>query len=159
MKPFRVMFICTGNICRSPLAHAVFENLIEIENVQELFEVESSGTTAYHVGEQADSRMRRTASEHGVRINHRSRQLFRKDLADYDLLLTMDGHNYRDTLSLCRTEEEREKVKMFRDYDPEGQGDVPDPWYGGNEGFETVWTIVRRTSESLLSKIRRGLAA
>lgn len=153
------MFICTGNICRSPLAHSVFENLIENENVQELFEVESSGTTAYHVGEQADSRMRRTASDHGVQINHRSRQLYRKDLADYDLLLTMDSGNYRDTQALCRSEEERGKVKMFRDFDPEGQGDVPDPWYGGPEGFETVWTIVRRTSESLLDTIRKGLAA
>lgn len=153
------MFICTGNICRSPLAHSVFENLIENENVQELFEVESSGTTAYHVGEQADSRMRRTASDHGVHINHRSRQLYRKDLADYDLLLTMDSGNYRDTQALCRSDEEREKVKMFRDFDPEGQGDVPDPWYGGAQGFETVWTIVRRTSESLLNAIRKGLAA
>lgn len=159
MKPFRIMFICTGNICRSPLAHAVFQHLVETDNLDQLFEIESSGTTAYHVGEKADSRMRRTASEHGVPINHRSRQLYRKDLADYDLLLTMDSHNYRDTLALCRTDEEREKVKMFRDYDPEGQGDVPDPWYGGAEGFETVWTIVRRTSESLLDTLRKGLAA
>ena len=159
MKSFRIMFICTGNICRSPLAHAVFEHLVKQEGLENKIEIESSGTGAWHVGEQADSRMRRTASDHGVRLNHRSRQLHRKDLSDYDLLLTMDLHNYRDTLALCRSEEERHKVRMFRDYDPEEGGDVPDPWYGGMDGFEIVWHIVFRTCTSLLDEIRKELAA
>lgn len=159
MKPFRIMFICSGNICRSPLAHAVFEHLTREAGVEYMFEVESSGTSAYHVGEEADSRMRQTASRHGIRLNHRSRQLFRNDLAEYDLLLPMDSRNFRETVALCRTEDEQLKVKMFRDFDPEGTGDVPDPWYGGMEGFETVWSIVKRTSVSLLDAIRREPAA
>jgi protein-tyrosine phosphatase len=159
MKSYSIMFICSGNICRSPLAHGVFEHLVKDDRLKKYLEVESSGTGAYHVGEQADSRMRQTASSHGVRLNHRSRQLIQQDFVDYDLLLTMDSHNYRDAKDLCRSGEERSKIRMFRDYDPEGRGDVPDPWYGGLEGFEDVWTIVHRTCLSLLEKIRKELAA
>ncbi|MDF1568964.1 MAG: low molecular weight protein-tyrosine-phosphatase [Spirochaetaceae bacterium] len=153
MKPFRVMFICSGNICRSPLAQAVFEHLSAEAGLSGEFEIESSGTGAWHVGEQADSRMRKTASAHGVKLNHRSRQLHREDLSDYHLLLTMDHHNHRDTMALARTPEEREKVRLFRDFDPAGTGDVPDPWYGGLDGFEDVWQIVKRTCESLLKNL------
>ena len=158
MKSIRVMFICTGNICRSPLAHAVFKHLVKLEGLENKIKIESSGTGAWHVGEQADTRMRRTASDHGVRLDHRSRQLQRKDLSDYDLLLTMDLQNYRDTLALCRSEEERDKVAMFRDYDPVEGGDVPDPWFGGMDGFDTVWYIVSRTCTSLLGEIRKRLS-
>ncbi len=147
------MFICTGNICRSPLAHAVFEHLVRKDSLEKIIDVDSSGTGAWHVGEQADSRMRRTAEGHGVNLNHRSQQFVYRNLTDFDLLLTMDGHNYRDTLALCRTDEEFEKVRMFRDYDPYGKGDVPDPWYGGLDGFEVVWNIVHRTSIALLEKV------
>jgi len=147
------MFVCLGNICRSPLAHAVFEHLVKEGGLDEYFAVDSSGTGAWHVGEKSDSRMRQTAGSHGVRISHRSQQLNRGHLDEYDLLLTMDQNNYRDTLAFCRSEEERGKVRMFRDYDPEGKGDVPDPWYGGQDGFETVWTIVHRTAESLFQTL------
>ena len=147
------MFICTGNICRSPLAHAVFENIVKERGWDGQIEVDSSGTGAWHVGEQADSRMRKTARSHGVHLNHRSQQLTSDNLRDFDLLLTMDANNYRDACSLCTSDEELEKIKMFRDFDPEGKGDVPDPWYGGLDGFETVWDIVYRTSLSLLDSI------
>jgi len=152
MQKYRVMFICTGNICRSPLAHAVFKHLIHKHGYESHIDVDSSGTGAWHVGEQADSRMRQTAKRHGVQLNHRSQQLKYRALTDFNLLLTMDRHNYRDTLALCRSDDERDKVRMFRDYDPEGKGDVPDPWYGGQDGFEDVWNIVYRTSKALLEK-------
>ena len=152
------MFICSGNICRSPLAHAVLEDLVQQKGLEDRIFVESSGTGAWHVGEPADSRMRRTSAGHGVTINHRSRQLCRQDIGDYDLLLTMDGHNHRDTLALCRNGPEREKVRMFREFDPRGGGDVPDPWYGGIDGFETVWTIVERTCDALLQEVRRRIS-
>lgn len=148
------MFICSGNICRSPLAHAVFEQMIAENGMNDRIKVESSGTSAYHVGEQADSRMRRTASDHGVRLSHSSRQLMSGDLREYDMLLTMDRNNYRDTQAMCRNDEELAKVRMFRDFDNEGSGDVPDPWYGGMEGFETVWHIVRRTCALILDEVR-----
>ncbi len=148
------MFICTGNICRSPLAHAVFEYHVHEHGMESSIMVDSSGTGAWHVGEQADSRMRRTAEEHGVRLNHHSQKLVYRNLTDFDFLLTMDSYNYRDTLALCRSDAERDKVRMFRDYDPEGKGDVPDPWYGEQDGFEAVWNIVHRTSLALLEKLR-----
>ena len=151
------MFICTGNICRSPLAHAVMEHKAGEAGLEGWMDVESSGTGPWHVGEQADSRMRRTAAEHGVRLDHRSRQLRPDDFSKYDLLLAMDRDNFRDALSLCRNEAEREKLRMFRDYDPQGTGDVPDPWYGGPDGFEEVWTIVERTCGALLNEVRSGL--
>jgi len=116
--------------------------------------VESSGTGAWHVGEKADPRMRRTAQNHGVVITHLSRVLTSRDLADFHLLLPMDRHNFRDTIALCRNEEDRNKVRMFRDFDPEGNGDVPDPWYGGPEGFEEVWTMVWRTCRNLMDLVR-----
>ncbi len=157
MSKFRIMFICTGNICRSPLAHAVLEHMVKEEGLEDKIEIESSGTGAWHVGEQPDSRMRRTAFAHGVTLNHLSRQLIRKNLMNYNLLLAMDHHNLRDTHALCRSDEEREKVKMFRDFDPEKGGDVPDPWYGGLDGFEDVWEIVSRTCASLLKTLAKNL--
>ena len=159
MASYKVMFICSGNICRSPLAHAVFEDMVRGEELDDTIRVESSGTGSWHVGEPADSRMRRTSADHGVTITHRARHLHRRDISDYDLLLTMDAHNYRDAHALCRSDTEREKVRMFRDFDPRGPGDVPDPWYGGMEGFETVWDIVERTCRSLLDDVRRRIAA
>ena len=151
------MFICTGNICRSPLAHAVLNHLIKQEGLSDRIEVESSGTSAYHVGEPADSRMRQTALSHGVDIKNYSKKLTRGFIEEYDLHLTMDSSNYRDTLSLCRTSEEKNKVVMFREFDPEGYGDVPDPWYGGMDGFEEVWEITWRTCNVLFDKIKRDL--
>jgi len=158
MSKFRIMFVCLGNICRSPLAHAVFMHMVRAEELDEFITVDSSGTGAWHVGEKSDPRMMQTAGSHGVHINHRSQQLNRDHLVEYDLLLTMDRNNYRETLALCRSDEERKKVRLFRDYDPEGAGDVPDPWYGGQDGFETVWTIVHRTSESLLKTLQADVA-
>ncbi len=149
------MFICTGNICRSPLAHGVFANLVEEQALDSSIAIESSGTDAYHVSEPMDPRMRQTAVRHGLDFEHRARRLTAKDLAEYDLLLTMDRSNYRNTILLARNENERNKVKMFRDYDPVGPGDVPDPWYGDMTDFEAVWVIVQRTCVPLLKEIRR----
>jgi len=153
MNIFRIMFICTGNICRSPLAHAIFEQMVDKNSLKQKIKVESSGTNSYHRGEQADYRMRQIAWGHGLIIDHRARRLSRTDLENYDLLLTMDERNFADTLALCRTDENRERVRMFRDFDPEGRGDVPDPWYGGMEDFELVWSIVHRTCKSLLNHV------
>ena len=154
----KIMFICTGNICRSPLAHTVFEHLLQERDLEKMVSVESSGTSAWHGGERADSRMRSTAARHGIEITHRSMGLRPKHLAEYDLLLVMDHQNYRNTAALARSPEERQKIRMFRDYDPEGPGDVPDPWYGDLDGFEETWDIVERTCRALLDEIQRKLS-
>lgn len=150
------MFVCLGNICRSPLAHAVFQKMVDEKGLSDQYTVQSSGTCAYHVGEPSDSRMRSTASRKGVKINHRARQMFRYDLEDFDYIFAMDSNNYKAIRRLTANEELLSHVRMFRDYDPQGPGDVPDPYYGGQEGFETVFNIVERTCSQILDRIEAG---
>ncbi|MBN2340524.1 MAG: low molecular weight phosphotyrosine protein phosphatase [Deltaproteobacteria bacterium] len=147
----KIMFVCLGNICRSPLAHAVFESLVQEAGLTN-FKIESSGTTAYHVGELPDARMRATASEHGVKMTHRARQLKPSDLDHYDLILAMDNENLSNIRRLAASPEQLNKIQLFRDYDPEGGNgaEVPDPYYGGAAGFENVFQIVHRTAGHLL---------
>lgn len=152
-RPFRVMFVCLGNVCRSPLAHAVFESKANDAGLS--VEVESSGTSAYHVGDHADRRMRSTAARHGVTIDHRSRQLEPGDLDSYDLLLAMDSENLRDIRRMRGARDATADIRLFREFDPVGPGDVPDPYYGGPDGFETVFEMVDRTAEALVDEIRR----
>ncbi len=158
-RPYRILFVCTGNICRSPLAQAVFEHLLRKEGLAERFHVDSAGTDEWEVGKQADPRMRRVAAAHGIEIDHIARQLNRSDVAEYDLLLAMDKSNYRTMLSLAGSL--AGKIRVYREYDPEGgpSAEVPDPYYGGAEGFEHVYRIVERTSRKLLSSLSRELAA
>lgn len=151
----KVMFVCMGNICRSPLGQAVFEHIIHKENAQNRYKADSSGTIAYHVGEQSDSRMRAVAARHGVPINHRAQHLKRRHLDEFDLILCMDSDNLHDAKRLAKTEEQRAKVRLLRDYDPEGGGDVPDPYYGGEAGFERVFEMISRSAEALFGELER----
>lgn len=155
------MFVCTGNICRSPLAEALFRDLLVQEGLADSFEVASSGTTAYHEGQSPDRRMRAVASRHGVEMTHRSRQLRTKDLEDYDLILAMDQSNESEIRYMTDRPELLSKVRMFRFFDTKGgkHAEVPDPYYGGDEGFEKVYTIVERTARSLLSRLRDEVAS
>jgi protein-tyrosine phosphatase len=154
-KPAKVLFVCLGNICRSPVAHAVFEHLLQQINLQDIIKADSAGTAAYHAGEKADSRMRATALEHGVDITHIARQFRRSDFDSFDLILAMDSQNMRDILKIAVNDEQRSKVKLFRTYDPQAGSnmDVPDPYYGGAEGFENVFVIVERTGKVLLDSL------
>lgn len=151
----KVMFICMGNICRSPLAHAVFEQMTEQEGL-DIF-TESCGMGAWHVGEPADGRMRRTAKDHGVIINHNARHFQPSDLDNYDLLVPMDKGNLKDLEPFIKPEH-RDKVHLMREWDPEGGTEVPDPWYGGPEGFETVYRIVERSCRVLVDELKEKLS-
>ncbi|MCK5156025.1 MAG: low molecular weight phosphotyrosine protein phosphatase [Spirochaetales bacterium] len=153
----KILFVCLGNICRSPLAHAVCEQQLQEKGLGSFIEVESAGVSSYHVGDQADSRMRKTAAGNGIRIDHRSRHFTHSDFSEYDLIFAMDRNNYSDMARMFRTETEREKVVMFRDFDPAGQGDVPDPYYGGPDGFQNVFDIVKRTCESIVVHLQKQL--
>jgi protein-tyrosine phosphatase len=150
----RIMFVCTGNICRSPLAHGLFEHRSLEHDVKGRYHVESSGVTAYHVGENVDARMRQTAARRGVKLNHRSQLTQPSDIEAYDLIFAMDHSNYRALRGMAPPEL-REKIRYFREFDPEGDGDieVPDPWYGGADGFERVFDIVDRTVANLISTL------
>ena len=144
------MFVCLGNICRSPLAHAIFQKMVDDRNLSDLYIVQSTGTCAYHAGEQSDSRMKATAADRGVDINHRARQIFRYDLDEFDYIFAMDKNNYKDVRSLTTNEDLLKHVYMFRQFDPVECGDVPDPYYGGQKGFDTVFDIADRTCRNIL---------
>jgi low molecular weight protein-tyrosine phosphatase len=150
----RILFVCMGNICRSPAAQAVFEHKLTERGLAERFQVDSSGTIAYHVGEAADSRMRDELSRHGIVSRSRSQQFLESDFERYDLILAMDRSNYSSLKRMIGASGVRpelaDRLRMFRDFDPEGRGDVPDPYYGGSRGFALVYEMVERTAENLL---------
>jgi len=153
--PIRVQFVCLGNICRSPLAEAVFRDQVEQAGLDAHFEIESSGTGDWHVGEQADRRMRETAAQHDVPLDgHRASQFGADDLEAYDHIFVMDKDNLHDVLYFDDDDEHNGKVRLFREFDPEpGDFQVPDPYFGGQDGFETVYQIVNRTAKALLDRL------
>ncbi len=147
------MFVCLGNICRSPLAEGVFRHLVEEAGLEDQIEIDSSGTGRWHVGAPPDERMRATARRHGLSIDHqRGRQIVADDLEYFDYILTMDRRNYDTTRRLDDRQETLAKVRLFRSFDPDpGDQEVPDPYYGrGSDGFEHVYTIVERTARNFL---------
>jgi len=154
MSVKKIMFVCLGNICRSPLAHAVFEKKAADAGLDMI--VESCGMGAWHVGEPADARMRRTAQSHGIIINHSARPFNPSDLDDYDLIIPMDMSNLKDLKRYARSEH-LDKIHLMREWDPQGGTEVPDPWYGGPEGFDTVFEIVDRSCDVLVHDLKDRL--
>ncbi len=157
----RVLFVCLGNICRSPLAEGVFRRLIVERNLTDRIEVDSAGTGAWHVGDSPDRRMQATAEACGVSLSGiRARRVERDDLEAFDYIFAMDRENLRDLRSLESGPPSR-KIRLFRDLDPEGGVDVPDPYYGGAQGFQEVFDIVDRSCRSILDHICReeGIAS
>lgn len=155
-RPVRVLFVCLGNICRSPLAEGVFRYQVEKAGLQHAFEIDSAGTGPWHVGELPDPRMRSLAKRHGVDISYqRGRQLQRTDLHEFDHVFVMDKMNLHDSLALDPDGDHGTRVRLFREFDPEPGGyQVPDPYSGGPEGFEKVYSIVERTSQAILARFR-----
>ncbi len=153
----RIMFVCLGNICRSPLAEGVFRDKVSREKLDEFFEIRSSGTGPWHAGDGADRRMIETAHRHGVSLeDHCGRQFSKEDLERFDLILVMDRDNLHDVLFLDTEDEYGHKVHLFRSFDPEPECyQVPDPYYGKNDGFEEVYQIVNRTADALLEQLVR----
>ena len=156
-RPVRVLFVCLGNICRSPLAEGVFRDKVRAAGLDGIIDIDSAGTGAWHVGNPPDRRMMATAKRQGVDISaQRARQFVATDLADFDHILAMDKSNLHDILFLDAGDDFGHRVTLFRQWDPEpGDYEVPDPYYGGDAGFEHVYEIVDRTAEALL----KGLAA
>ncbi|MFT5144047.1 MAG: protein-tyrosine phosphatase [Thalassolituus oleivorans] len=156
------MFVCLGNICRSPLAEGVFAAKVAQSGLSDAFEIASSGTGNWHVGDPPDARMLKTAAAHRVHLTSRGRQCGAPDLEHFDHILVMDRSNLHDVLSLDQDDTYGQKVKLFREFDPDpGDHQVPDPYYGGKGGFEQVYGIVDRTAQALLGglKAHYGLPA
>lgn len=148
-----VLFVCLGNICRSPLAEGVFRHQLAQRSGLEI-EFDSAGTAAYHQGEPPDERMRDVAQRHGVSLEgQRARRVVDEDFDRFDLILAMDAENLRN-LRRRAPGGNRERIRLFREFDPKGTGDVPDPYYGGPDGFEEVFDIADRSCAKLLDHLQ-----
>ncbi|MGK2932656.1 MAG: low molecular weight protein-tyrosine-phosphatase [Solirubrobacterales bacterium] len=150
--PVRILFVCLGNICRSPTAEAVMKGLIEEEGLTGQIEVDSAGTGAWHVGNPPDDRATETAARRGIVMNGAARQVTVDDFDDFDLIVAMDGSNHADLLSLSGGD--NPKVRLLREIGGDEETDVPDPYYGGDDGFEEVLDIVERGCRALLEEVR-----
>ncbi len=153
----RVLFVCLGNICRSPMAEGVFKKIIADNGVADKFYVDSAGTSAYHIGEMADKRMRETAENHSIVLESRARQFEINDFDTFDYILPMDQANFEDirALELQKETNNNYKLIMMRDFDPLDKGaNVPDPYYGGLDGFEQVYEILMRSNTNFFSYLR-----
>jgi protein-tyrosine phosphatase len=147
-----VLFVCLGNICRSPLAEAVFRHKVRERGVEAEFEIDSAGTSGYHNGAAPDRRSTETARRRGVELTGQSRQLGAEDLSRFDYVIAMDGENLREIRALEAGGTAR--IHRLREWDPERSGaDVPDPYYGGPGGFDEVHDIVDRSCEALLDHL------
>lgn len=151
----RVLFICLGNICRSPLAQGVFEEVVRREGFEDEVFVDSAGTGSWHIGHSPDQRAQRSASSRGLDITgQRARRVTPEDCKRFDYILTMDEANYEAVAALCRGSSV--EVRPFLDYAPDrAETEVPDPFYGGSESFEHVLDLVEEASEGLLEEIKK----
>ena len=158
-KTLNVCFVCHGNICRSPLAQGVMESLVKQEGLEKTIIVSSSGVSAWHVGEPPDDRMQDTAQKHGVLLDSRARHFQATDYQKLDLILAMDHSNLSTLKALRPTSENQDKLFLFRSFDPKNNGnmEVPDPYYGGEDGFDTVLDLIEDGAEGLLSRVREQL--
>ena len=150
----RVLFICMGNICRSPTAEGVFRSLIEKEKLQHRIKIESAGTHAYHIDEAPDLRSQKAAKDRGIDLSsQRARKVIMGDFEDFDYLLAMDKENLSILMQAC-PQAQQHKVKLFLDYAPQlPTNEVPDPYYGGKYGFETVLDLIEEASTGFLTEL------
>lgn len=150
----KILFVCLGNICRSPLAEAIFKEEIERRGLTSLFYAESCGTANYHVGDPPDPRTIANAAKNGTTINHVGRQFEAADFKKFDLILPMDASNRTNLLRLPDGKDFQDKIRMMRSYDPVDRGaDVPDPYTGGEDDFQEVYDILRRSVSALTDSL------
>ncbi|EFQ82031.1 low molecular weight protein-tyrosine-phosphatase [Aeromicrobium marinum DSM 15272] len=161
-EPYRVAVVCLGNICRSPMAHVVLEHRLAEAGLGDRVTVASAGTGDWHVGEPMDPRAAATLAEAGYDASrHRARKFTVDWYAEHDLLLAMDASNLANMSDLAPTVDAQEQVRMFRSFDPaadDRDDEVPDPWFGGDEGFRDVLEMVERTVDGIVEHLRARTA-
>lgn len=157
-KKLSVLFVCMGNICRSPTAEGVFRDLVIKQGLGSIIEIDSAGTHAYHEGEEADPRSQKAALERGIDLRDlRARRLVEADFEHFDYVLVMDEKNHASALKRC-PDNHRQKLRYFLEFAPHlNNSNVPDPYYGGKFGFERVLDMVEEASVGLLEEIRTTL--
>jgi protein-tyrosine phosphatase len=155
----RLLFVCLGNICRSPTAEGVMAHLLEREGIDGI-KLDSAGTGGWHLGAPPDERATAAAAGRGIELEGAARKVTPGDFGEYDLILAMDAENHAELLSIAPGEDERARVRLLREFDPAavaaGDLDVPDPYFGGDDGFDDVLELVTRACEGLLEEVRAG---
>lgn len=156
MNKIRVLFVCMGNICRSPTAQGVFQALLVQKELEDRFEIDSAGTHAYHINEAPDLRAQKAARERGIDLGYiRARKVIFGDFEDFDYLLAMDDDNFQILMEAC-PDEHKSKIKYLMDFAPHiGEREVPDPYYGGKYGFERVLDMVEEASLGFLNSLQQ----
>ncbi|MBL4638689.1 MAG: low molecular weight phosphotyrosine protein phosphatase [Proteobacteria bacterium] len=154
MSQIKVLFVCMGNICRSPTAEGVFNKLLDDLGTANRFIVDSAGTHAYHVGESPDSRAQQTARNRGVKLSEiRARKVSPADFDEFDYILAMDSDNYQLLVDACPSEHQH-KIKLFLEFAPDRkENNVPDPYFGGQNGFEHVFDLVEDASQGFYQTV------
>lgn len=154
-----VLFVCLGNICRSPTAEAVMRSMADQAGLEDRLEVESAGTGAWHVGHPPDDRARAAAATRGLELAGTARRVEADDLERFDLIVAMDRENLAELRTLAAGTPDEHKLRLLREYDPDarasGELDVPDPYYGGEDGFDLVLDVVESGCRGLLEQIAR----
>jgi len=152
----RILMVCLGNICRSPIADGLLRHKAAKENLP--IEVDSAGTSAHHIGQAPDERMRKTAKTKGISIDSlRARQFEVSDFDQFDIIYAMDDSNLLNMLRLARNEEDKKKIRLFlNELHPEKNLNVPDPYFGGEKGFFEVYDMVEKTTEVIITKFKEG---
>ncbi|WP_282161839.1 low molecular weight protein-tyrosine-phosphatase [Ulvibacterium marinum] len=146
----RILMVCLGNICRSPLAEGILQSKVDPEKIV----VDSAGTGSYHIGNRPDERSIAVGRKYGIDISHqRCRQFSSKDFDNFDIIYTMDQSNYRNVISLARNKEQTQKVKMLLEEMESGIREVPDPYYGPGDGFEKVFHLIDRACSEIAKKL------
>jgi protein-tyrosine phosphatase len=157
VKPTRLLFVCMGNICRSPTAEGVMRGLLREQGLEDRVEVDSAGTGDWHRGAPPDARATEAARARGVALDGAARVVTRRDFDDFDLILAADRRNLRDLRALAPSRA-RDRIHLLREFDPRSAGapdlDVPDPYFGGSDGFEQVLDLVDAACRGLLDALR-----
>lgn len=147
----RILFVCLGNICRSPSAEAVMRDLTEREGLAGMIEIDSAGTGDWHIGSPADPRAIEAAGGRGFQLTSRARQVTREDFAEFDLIVAMDRDNHADLVAMNGGDASR--IRLFREIGEADPLDVPDPYFGGADGFEEVLDILEHNCRALLVQV------